>query len=110
MKYLKDSDGNIFGYESDGSQDDWIRPGLTELTEKELEYILNPPEIAASAEDGWRDQEMPIAYKNILAIQFGETDILGSESDWKNYWLALRKWTADNPDFPDSTKRPKAPE
>lgn len=60
-------------------------------------------------EDEWRDQQMPIAWNNVTAIQFGEEGVPGTEQQWKDYWLALRKWTTDNPDFPDSAKRPVAP-
>lgn len=60
-------------------------------------------------ENQWRDIEMPIARNTVTAIQFGEEGITGTEQDWKEYWLALRKWTGSNPNFPDSTKRPVAP-
>ncbi|MDY7067564.1 hypothetical protein PsexTeo8_40460 [Pseudomonas extremaustralis] len=60
-------------------------------------------------EKSWRDTEMPIAQHNVTAIEYGEGDIPGTAQQWQKYWLALRKWTADNPDFPDSSKRPVAP-
>lgn len=60
-------------------------------------------------ENAWRDEQMPIARNNVTALQFGETGIPGSEQQWKDYWLALRKWVDTNPDFPDSTKRAVAP-
>ncbi len=63
----------------------------------------------APAENAWRDEQMPIARNNVTALQFGETGIPGTEQQWKDYWLSLRKWTDTNPDFPDSTKRPVAP-
>lgn len=57
----------------------------------------------------WRDEQMPIAQQNVTALEYGAEYIPGTVLQWKKYWLALRKWTADNPDFPDSTKRPVAP-
>ncbi len=60
-------------------------------------------------ENAWRDQQMPIARNNVTAIQFGDEEVPGTEQQWKDYWLALRKWTTDNPDFPDMNKRPIQP-
>jgi hypothetical protein len=63
----------------------------------------------APTENAWRDSEMPKAQQNVTAIEYGEEDIPGTTQQWQRYWLALRKWTAENPDFPDSSKRPVAP-
>lgn len=63
----------------------------------------------AALENSWRDTEMPIAQQNVTAIEYGEEGIPGTAQQWQKYWLSLRKWTADNPDFPDSSKRPVAP-
>ena len=60
-------------------------------------------------ENQWRDIEMPKAQQNVTAIEYGEEDIPGTAQQWQKYWLALRKWTDSNPDFPDSSKRPVAP-
>ncbi|MGB4484679.1 MAG: hypothetical protein WBI95_04075 [Pseudomonas veronii] len=66
-------------------------------------------ELQAPIEAAWRASEMPRAQQNVTAIEYGEEDIPGTTQQWQKYWLALRKWTADNADFPDSTKRPVAP-
>ncbi|WP_447892311.1 hypothetical protein [Pseudomonas marginalis] len=66
-------------------------------------------ELQAPIESTWRDTEMPKAQQNVTAIEYGDEDIPGTAQQWQKYWLALRKWTADNPDFPDSSKRPVAP-
>jgi len=65
---------------------------------------------AAAIESAWREAQMPIAQQTVTAIDFGEVGILGSIEEWKLYWRALRKWTADNPDFPDISKRPVQPD
>lgn len=64
----------------------------------------------AEVESEWRKTQMPIAQQNVTALTYGETEIPGTVEDWQKYWLALRKWTDANPDFPDATKRPKEPE
>ncbi|BAN16855.1 tail fiber assembly protein [Edwardsiella phage PEi21] len=43
MKYYKDAFDTVYAYESDGSQDDYIKPELTPITEEEAMRILNPP-------------------------------------------------------------------
>ncbi|AKS09062.1 hypothetical protein [Pseudomonas trivialis] len=64
---------------------------------------------AAAIETRWRLEQMPAALETLTAIQLGEIDILGTEQQWKDYWLSLRKWIASNPDFPDANKRPVQP-
>lgn len=43
MNYFKNSSGQVFAFEADGSQDDYRPKGLTELTAPEIEDHLNPP-------------------------------------------------------------------
>lgn len=76
----------------------WLFPGWSES-----------PSAAYARETAWRDEQMPAAQQNVTAIEYGEEGIPGTAQQWQKYWLALRKWTADNPDFPDSSKRPVAP-
>ncbi|WET12942.1 hypothetical protein P3S72_12670 [Pseudomonas sp. D3] len=71
-------------------------------------YVPTMQELS-EIENVWREVEMPKAQQNVTAIEYGGEDIPGTAQQWQKYWLALRKWTADNPDFPDSTKRPVAP-
>lgn len=53
MKYYIDDDGIIYGYEDDGSQDELIG-NKKEITEDEVNAILNPPpsqaELVAASE------------------------------------------------------------
>jgi len=64
---------------------------------------------AAAIETAWRNDQMPKAQQNVTALEYGEESIPGTAQQWQKYWLALRKWTDANPDFPDSSKRPVAP-
>ncbi|WP_313395657.1 tail fiber assembly protein [Pseudomonas sp.] len=42
-KYLKnDATGQVFAYAGDGSQDEYIAPGLRDMTSEEIEQHLNP--------------------------------------------------------------------
>ena len=42
MKYFVDAKGTIYAYESDGSQDEFIKEGLTPVTEAEVKERLKP--------------------------------------------------------------------
>lgn len=49
MKYLKDSSGNVYAYESDGSQDSFIADGLEAITKQEADALLvQPPSVPQS--------------------------------------------------------------
>lgn len=91
---------------------DWfqlqLEQGLVIEVDRPPEPQADPLDVALG-EAVWRDIEMPKAQQNVTAIEYGEEDIPGTAKQWQKYWLALRKWTADNPDFPDSSKRPVAP-
>ncbi len=71
-------------------------------------YVPTLNELSAT-EVSWREEQMPRAQQNVTAIEYGEEGIPGTAQQWQKYWLALRKWTETNPDFPDSSKRPVAP-
>jgi hypothetical protein len=43
MKYYKSLTGEVFAYEQDGSQDDFILPDLIPMTSEEVQAHLNPP-------------------------------------------------------------------
>ena len=42
MKHFKDEDNNIFAYESDGSQDAFIKAGLVPISDEELAAMIAP--------------------------------------------------------------------
>ncbi|MFY0752368.1 hypothetical protein [Pseudomonas sp. NFX5] len=73
-----------------------------------LTWSESPSQLIAT-ENAWREEQMPLAQQTVTALTYGEEGISGTVSGWQKYWLALRKWTADNPEFPDSGKRPVAP-
>jgi len=50
MKYYKNSSGQIFAYESDGSQDHLITNEMKKLTKTEVERIENPDKFLSKAE------------------------------------------------------------
>lgn len=50
MKYYKDKDCNVFGFEEDGSQDDYISSGLVFITEKEANKLIKKEQESNRAE------------------------------------------------------------
>jgi len=42
MKHYKDEENNIFAYESDGSQDDYIKEGLVPISDEDLAILRAP--------------------------------------------------------------------
>ena len=50
MKYYKDSDGEIYALELDGSQDHLITAEMKKLTKTEVERIENPDKFLSQAE------------------------------------------------------------
>lgn len=42
MKYYIDSNNEVFGFDSDGSQDAYIRPGMTPITQEQADALRAP--------------------------------------------------------------------
>ena len=43
MKFYKDANNQVYAYESDGSQDAFIKPGLIAITQAEADVLRTPP-------------------------------------------------------------------
>lgn len=93
MNYYKDIDGNVFSYESDGSQDGFIG-NKKKMTQSEIEAHLNPfpspptkneliARLAVTTQSGKKFDADEVARGRMLsAIQAAE--FLGiDESEWK---------------------------
>ena len=50
MKYFKDENNKVYAYESDGSQDAWIKPNLIPITEQEADELRKPPAMPPSGD------------------------------------------------------------
>lgn len=64
-------------------------------------------QIKALHEREWRDNELARSDRELNKVQDG--DASGTVSSWREYRTLLRDWP-ENPNFPDSTKRPIAPD
>jgi hypothetical protein len=55
MKHYKDSQGNVYAYAADGSQDDLIKPELIPIKDSEVEELVRAKQQAAfDAQDYYR--------------------------------------------------------
>lgn len=61
----------------------------------------------AAAEREWRDAEIARSDIELLKVQDGMG--IGTVTAWREYRCSLRDWPI-HADFPDSTKRPVAPD
>ena len=94
MKYYKDKIGNVFAYESDGSQDDYIKSGLTMMSEVDIYEHLNQPKAPPSKQDllssitvttqsGNTFDGNETARNNMLSAIMAAEIIGETESQWK---------------------------
>ena len=73
--------------------------------------IEDVKQIAGIAESQWRAKEMDFIANNLLYIE-DENDLAAPplvSKSWRNYRKQVMAWDQENPDFPDSSKRPVAP-
>jgi hypothetical protein len=43
FKYYKDANNQVYAFEADGSQDAYIKPGLTSITKTQADALRTPP-------------------------------------------------------------------
>ncbi|WP_337158135.1 tail fiber assembly protein [Pseudomonas putida] len=102
MKYLKDpTTGEVFAFEADGSQDDFIPIGLIALTEAEVEAHLAPPVLSPEqlAEIALNERDALLAQAAIRiaplqdAVDLGEASAAEEQAliAWKRYRVAVNR-------------------
>lgn len=111
MKYFKHPETfEVFAYESDGSQDAFIKDGLVAMTEYEVAEHLIPKIDPVSAEISWREEELSIIADQLLRIEDGDpTALPGTGRQWRDYRIQLRAWAEGADHFPDAAYRPARP-
>lgn len=124
MKHFLDRiTGEIFAYEDDGSQDEFIKEGLDPVSDQELtalrkaqdDALAPTPEQMLQAASIKRDELLAIAALRIAplqdAIDLGES----TNSDevrltlWKKYRVAVNRVT-EQPDYPCEVTWPTPPD
>lgn len=100
MKYFKNSNNEIFAFELDGSQDEFIDENLVEITEKQAIKIANPPLstaqliIEAERKKQYLLNEATVAIGPLQdAVDLGiatETELMQLNT-WKKYRVLLNR-------------------
>lgn len=49
MKYFKDANNQVYAYESDGSQDAFIKPDLISITQEQADALRSTPAVTPTA-------------------------------------------------------------
>lgn len=110
MIYFKNANGEAFAYETQSEREQFGGVDLVAMTNEEILAHLNPNPTAeqiASVERVWRNGELDRADIELNKVQDGMGT--GTVSAWREYRCLLRNWP-ENEFFPDSTKRPAAPD
>ncbi len=111
MNYYKDTNtGEVYAYDDQQVEEGYVKEGLVAMIPAEVEEHKNPKltlEQASTLERHWRDSELSRADIQLNKVQDGMGT--GTVSAWREYRCSLRDWP-ESPDFPDSTKRPMAPD
>lgn len=78
--------------------------GTWEITQSTLDAVQAP------IEDAWREEQMLRVANQLLMLEDEDPGAEeGTDRQWRNYRIELRKWTDSHSDFPDTSKRPTAP-
>ena len=95
MKYFKDTEGNVFAYESDGSQDGFIG-NKTPMTLAELNTHLAPTtEIVNHAVVS---KLQAVKYWQAGGLWASVKAMLSSNADLEDRWIAASQLNIDDPD------------
>jgi len=110
MIYYKNTNGEVFAYETEQECEQYGGADLVAMTNEEIHAHLNPtpaPEQLTVMERAWRNAELERADIELNKVQDGMGT--GTVTAWREYRCNLRNWP-ENQDFPDSSKRPVAPD
>lgn len=66
MKYFKDAQNNVYAYESDGSQDAFIKPGLIAITKLQADALRAVPAAVPTALT-MRQARLALLQSNLLS-------------------------------------------
>lgn len=122
MKYFISESGEVFAYESDGSQDSFIKEGLTPLTDEEFaaiqaQQVLDSaptPEQLLQATEMKRDELLTMAGLRISPLQDAvdldeaTADEVASLKLWKGYRIDVNR-VSKQPGYPTSIQWPVEP-
>lgn len=116
MKYFREKEtGDVYAYESNGSQDDSIKPGLAPMTDDQVSEYLNPRSTADQIAKKNTDTQSELTNSAsaamtplLLSLQLGDAsdDEVESAKEWRAYYQALKSidLTKESPEWPSKPK------
>ncbi|EHZ1489217.1 tail fiber assembly protein [Salmonella enterica] len=117
MKYYKDENNVVYAYDAYGTQDAFIKEGLTPITRNEAMAIVNPPptheELIQSAE---KERQRLLAAADAVMLDWRTELMLGEISDANraklSAWMAYKNEVkaADVTTDPEHVNWPVPPE
>ena len=118
MKYYRDEvTGDVYAFESDGSQDSFIGDDLVLMTDEQVEAHVNPPPVREqreAAEREWRDASVNAVlwlrerHRDEQDMQRSTTLTPAQFVELLTYLQSLRDWP-QSAAFPAIEHRPVAP-
>jgi len=99
MKYFRSESGQVLAYEADGTQDEYIEPGLSRMSDEEVQAYLNaiaPSSIPQSVT--MRQARQAMLYAGILAQVEALIEAMPGEEgesariDWNHARDVKRDW------------------
>jgi len=102
MKYYKDIDKTVHAFEADGSQDDYIKPGMVAMTAAEVDAHINPKPTAKEIANEYkikRAKEYPpvgdqldVLWKQLGQLRLScKLDLIQEADDMLGEILAIKK-------------------
>jgi hypothetical protein len=82
MKHYKDSQGNVYAYEADGSQDHLIKPGLIPIQANEVEPLVRAKQEADFAKQDYYRKRI---YSYPELGEFVDAWVKGDENAMEEY-------------------------
>ena len=106
MKYYKNTNGEVYAYETEEERQEWGLPELAEMTPEEVEAHLNPPVDPEQLADKARVQRAALLRESDWT-QVSDAPV--DQQAWADYRQALRD-VPEQPGFPENINWPVAPE
>ncbi len=109
MKYYKHPEtGEVYAYDNDQVEQGWVKEGLVEMTQEEVESHLNPPPEPPTEGDIRAKRERLLQETDWTLLRALETgDSVPTE--WSVYRQALRD-VPQQPGFPEDVEWPELPQ
>lgn len=105
MKYYKNTQGEVYAYETEAERNEWGAPDLVEMTPSEIDAHLNPKSTTEQLAEQARSKRDALL-RSTDWTQVPDAPV--NQQDWATYRQALRDIALQD-GFPESIDWPVAP-